>query len=1347
VLSDWQEWTGCDPLFPTQQYRVRKAQKFASSGGKPCTGKNDENVAMKEVKGCLPKPPTTCVLGNWTDWLPCDKTCDGGQTTRSRQFLAPAANTGSCGTFALTETASCGETPCHTADPGDCQLSQWSIWTDCSITCGNGTRTRERQIKNAATNSGIGCEGVLKDIGNCMITDCIQDCKWGVWERWSDCTKSCGGGFARRTRVIEVNPTLGGKSCSGGDKDQISTCNAAQCPRNCQDGAWTDWGSWAACSASCGTGYTFRSRDVATQPGVCGRPAEGEAQEYKPCPLELPPCVADQDCQPGSWSDWSACSTSCFGIRQRHREIRQYRSGAGKACSMPLQETSACNKKGELPPDCHQVAPPTPCMLDVWSSWSECTATCDSGQESRTRRYLSPAVNDGDPCDDDLEETRPCAVEACPRPPCVNCVWHAWSSWGDCTNAEGLQKYRNRQIKTHANYCGERCTSEEAEQVARCPIPKIKPSFCAWAEWSAYSECTKTCGSSARTRFRNLRRVEADSMDRNLYLFKVSYYVSSNKTCQGHQAEEDSCAGPPCEPKCVPKDCAMGDWTDWLEPKFSGLCERTRVIAQRNNECGKPCKGAGGGAASLTETKQCTSANEKQQDCTLSDWDDWSSCHTEYDQRYSARHITQMPMNDGQGCDLWLQKTESCKDVRVKSVDCELSVWSDWSPCSETCGGGQQWRRRRTLTEVKKLGSPCDDKLEEMRGCNSRKCGSTVDCAWADWGPWSACDSDLQTSRQRDIETHAENGGKPCDGRVEEIQGCDRERVDCLISSWTEWEACSSTCEGGRQLRHRQVHKYPENGGKACPASLNLAEVRGCDKDYPPCDVQHCALNVWEAWGACTTSCGVGAQVRKRSISSFRGSSGIGCNASLEQVRGCVDNPDCGVTDCLWGDWGVWSECSKTCGGGQKIMRRSIQQMPLNGGKACTAEQFEKTEKCNTNVCNAPIDGDWAQWEAWTPCTETCETGVTWRVRKVKREADFGGTPAIGESQQVASCNSNIPCGSRDCLLGDWKEWTSCSSSCDGIRNRTREIKEPRAGKGKSCNGTTTETGPCQPSHANRDDAPKGCIGEIIDCVISDWVTWSICTVTCGGGQRTRARSVTQASMNGGKECKKSLEEMQPCNEEKCLADEPVDCVWGEWRDWSHCTICGGQRTRFREVMTPPKNHGTACVAQDAAETGNCTRKCRERFFCTWDDWGDWSACSRSCDKGRQYRTRELTVQGAEGPDGQALPLGIKGLWTDTSSATAGDLGDKVQELYRQAEGAKAKRVQELVAAFAFGFSSLVAALGVWRVCSAWSRPSSRWPRRCSGGSGLESLRQLLPFEPLTAAPVESGTAEEPELE
>uniref|UniRef100_H2YHQ6 Uncharacterized protein n=1 Tax=Ciona savignyi TaxID=51511 RepID=H2YHQ6_CIOSA len=112
--------------------------------------------------------------------------------------------------------------------------------------------------------------------------------------------------------------------------------------------------------------------------------------------------------------------------------------------------------------------------------------------------------------------------------------------------------------------------------------------------------------------------------------------------------------------------------------------------------------------------------------------------------------------------------------------------WSQWSSCSNTCGGQQTRLQRHTCG---------DDPNVERRPCG----GSGVFGAWTGYTPCSqSCLGGTQTRRRfdvctRDVETESQNCG--------------------VIGAWggySAWSQCTRTCGGGEQSRTR-VHSCPAN--------------------------------------------------------------------------------------------------------------------------------------------------------------------------------------------------------------------------------------------------------------------------------------------------------------------------------------------------------------------------------------------------------------------------------------------------------------------------------------------------------------------------------------------------------
>ena len=64
-----------------------------------------------------------------------------------------------------------------------------------------------------------------------------------------------------------------------------------------------------------------------------------------------------------------------------------------------------------------------------------------------------------------------------------------------------------------------------------------------------------------------------------------------------------------------------------------------------------------------------------------------------------------------------------------------------------------------------------------------------------------------------------------------------------------------------------------------------------------------------------------------------------------------TETPAPSPIDCV-GSWGEWSNCSETCGGGQKTRDYSITTPAENGGDECPAEDGDIiTQDCNTQAC------------------------------------------------------------------------------------------------------------------------------------------------------------------------------------------------------------------------------------------------------------------------------------------------------------------------------------------------------------------------------------------------------------
>lgn len=81
---------------------------------------------------CFPTRPTIGNWAEWSDWSKCSCTCGDGIMQRRR-----SCPTGNCGPGEGVESKPCTMGPCET-------WSQWCEWSACKATCGQGERVRTR---------------------------------------------------------------------------------------------------------------------------------------------------------------------------------------------------------------------------------------------------------------------------------------------------------------------------------------------------------------------------------------------------------------------------------------------------------------------------------------------------------------------------------------------------------------------------------------------------------------------------------------------------------------------------------------------------------------------------------------------------------------------------------------------------------------------------------------------------------------------------------------------------------------------------------------------------------------------------------------------------------------------------------------------------------------------------------------------------------------------------------------------------------------------------------------------------------------------------------------------------
>ncbi|XP_062508236.1 A disintegrin and metalloproteinase with thrombospondin motifs adt-1-like [Corticium candelabrum] len=537
----------------------------------------------------------------------------------------------------------------------------------------------------------------------------------------------------------------------------------------------------------------------------------------------------------------------------------------------------------------------------------------------------------------------------------------------------------------------------------------------------------------------------------------------------------------------------------------------------------------------------------------------------------------------------------------------QLVSWSQWSACTRTCSGGLQVRRKQCSSPDEACSG-----LKETRTC-SDQIPCPVDGQWSDWN-LTACSKTCGGGyrwRFRECNNPPPNdAGRSCAGKSRIPELCNNEccPVNGEWSGWSSWSECSKKCGRpfGRHLRTRKCDSPPpECGGHTCSGHNNENEI---------CNKIECSVNgnwnAWNSWSPCTRSCKRGSKTRIRFCNNPKPRyGGKSCSGFAYQTSVC-NSQACPVNG-EWSYWETWSACSRSCRpGGQRSRRRSCSNpKPQHGGRTCSGFDVDRRD-CNRQSC--PVNGGWTEWSTWQFCSHSCDGGQTLRVRSCTNpRPDFGGQRCPGENSQYTKCNKfSCPV---DGHWSSWSEWTPfCNQDkCQGSNQQRRRKCDspPPSNDGRTCPGHDTVTRPC------------GGLLCPVDGSWGEWLSYTQCTKTCGGGQRTRYRRCDNPRpWNNGLHCVGNDHQTSSCNTGCCA----VDGSWSVWTLWSSCSAsCSyGTSTRERECNSPSPSCGGSSCSGSLRLTKSCYAGCCP-LRGGWGSWSSWSSCSAWCGYGTRSNERE----------------------------------------------------------------------------------------------------------------------------
>jgi hypothetical protein len=173
LVTPWTEWSTCSQSCGVggTHLRTRQAAVTAAHGGKTCPDLQETEACNTHV---CPDADKECVFSDWTAWDGCSKNCKGadnvlGMQMRKRSIEAEGIGNNACDRSALSETRTCGETPCV---PVDCVFGAFGEWSTCSATCGTGTQHRTKVVVTHAKEGGVCNEEQAREEQPCNTDAC-----------------------------------------------------------------------------------------------------------------------------------------------------------------------------------------------------------------------------------------------------------------------------------------------------------------------------------------------------------------------------------------------------------------------------------------------------------------------------------------------------------------------------------------------------------------------------------------------------------------------------------------------------------------------------------------------------------------------------------------------------------------------------------------------------------------------------------------------------------------------------------------------------------------------------------------------------------------------------------------------------------------------------------------------------------------------------------------------------------------------------------------------------------------------------------------------------------------------
>uniref|UniRef100_A0A4W5MGN4 ADAM metallopeptidase with thrombospondin type 1 motif 20 n=1 Tax=Hucho hucho TaxID=62062 RepID=A0A4W5MGN4_9TELE len=811
-------------------------------------------------------------------------------------------------------------------------------------------------------------------------------------------------------------------------------------------------------------------------------------------------------------------------------------------------------------------------------------------------------------------------------------VWDPSGSWLECSRMCQGERWRKAACVRKSDHLG--VSDQRCEHL---PRPNAGTEPCntdCQLRWhiAGKSECSAKCGPGYRT-------------------LDVQCMRYSSVKRQSERVEGRACSDLPkpqareaCHGDCLLKSWQYSTWSQCS--KTCGRGARTRDSYCMNN-LGRRLVDRECSDSQRLVTESCN-----DQACPGWSASEWSECLVTCGKGMRHRQVS-CSMGVGEEklsehfCD------QNAKPLAVGSCELpECASWQVgvWGPCAVTCGHGYQMRAVRCVSGA--YGDTVDDREcnAASRPRDSQDC-EVAPCPWASpqystvrtdtsgqlftqwrYGSWTTCSVSCgKGKRARYVSCRDAQGGVADESYCAQLLR-PPESSACFSPcgqwrSW-EWSPCSVTCGVGRATRqvvcsnyHHQVDESfcdqderpsteQECTAAPCPS---VYRQRPNDQPYSPHDPAnhpgHSSWNVpsadnqWRTgpWGGCSSTCAGGFQRRVVVCQDAEGRSTSHCDQRVKPA----ESKNCDSGPCPLWNYGVWGECTQTCGGGRRT-RQVVCQRPngqrLNDHNCDILDKPPDVEQCNLDLC--PGSASWHR-RPWKPCSVSCGHGT--KQREIA--CVYPNQTQIEEDHcsHLSRPRTQKACRARGCPSWKANRWSECSVPC-GVGVQNREVYCRLKGTGRvreELCGTHNHPATAQPCQATECLHYTWAAGEWQDvsidrCGIS--IVWDFqCSASCGVGyqQRIVSCSVMPSSQTlhtydaqSSAQSRPHCPEPHPPGTRQCLLRDCPQAAYWKVGPWSKCSqTCGaGVMERSLECLA---SRGQPCSLLFLI-TGQLFVSCRE---------------------------------------------------------------------------------------------------------------------------------------------------------